>query len=301
MVCPSCGKYVAGAKTACEYCGAALQMGGLPSSNPIPPADVGTMPDTSADISRQRRDATACLLLGLFSFAALPASFAIDRFEDTLSLDVATALYMAALMTAFGAGVAALVLGRRVNHLTRRTTPGMVLGAVGAGLWSLSILTQIATIHTRYSFHPSPYAIGSLKTISTATVTYFCWFGHGFPLKLSNLGCDPSKRETSDQAAGLIDEILASGTKSGYRFSYVAGPVDSQGRVLTYTVHADPLEKWAGAPHYFTDQSGVIRQQSKRQANVSSPPLQGDSGDWGRSSDGTVDCSEVLKFYPSPP
>jgi hypothetical protein len=51
----------------------------------------------------------------------------------------------------------------------------------------------------------------------------------------------------------------------------VAGPVDSKGMVQSYTVYVDPIDPKAGDMHYFTDQTGVIRQQSKRQANVNSP------------------------------
>jgi hypothetical protein len=156
----------------------------------------------------------------------------------------------------------------------------MVLGAVGAGIWSLCILLFLTIPNMLRSRLPdegvSP--VGSLRTINTAAITYACTYGHGYPLKLSNLGYDPSKR--NDQAAGLIDERLASGAVGGYRFYYIAGPVDSQGKVLTYTVHADPLESRAGEPHYLTDQSGVIRKEAKRQADAGSPIIEGGwSGD----------------------
>jgi hypothetical protein len=270
------------------------------------------MPETSADISRQRHDAIASLLLGLFSFAALPASFAIWKFEVELPTSAATALYVTAFVVSLAAGVLALVFGSRAHKTLRRIkertfsrfipTSGMVLGVVGVVLGYLVIDSQIATMRFRYSFHPYPYAIGSLRTINTAAVVYFCRYGHGFPLKLSYLA-PPKSEATSDLAAGFIDDILAAGTKSGYRFYYVAGPVDSQGRILTYTVHADPLEKWPEASHYFMDQSGVIRQQSKRQASINSPLIEGENGGsgWGWGTDGAVDCREVLKFYPSPP
>jgi hypothetical protein len=237
--------------------------------------------DASNEMSRHGREAIACLLLGLLSFATLPASFAIGRFEVELPAAVATALYVAALVTALAAGVLALVLGWRASKAVRliegrmysdyRATPGMVLGVVGAGLGSLVIFTQIATIQTRYSFHGGYSPVGSLRTINTAAIEYSSQYGHGFPLKLSYLGYDPSKK--NDQAAGFIDEILASGTKGGCRFYYVAGPVDSQGMVQTYTVHADPVDPKAGHPYYFTDQTGVIRKQSGREANATSPPV----------------------------
>ena len=38
-------------------------------------------------------------------------------------------------------------------------------------------------------------------------------------------------------------------------------------------LHADPVDPKAGDVHYFTDETRVIRMQSKWQANASSPPL----------------------------
>jgi hypothetical protein len=190
-------------------------------------------------------------------------------------------LYVSAFVTALAAGVAALVLGWRANKIIRRTEGrtfghhravlGMVLAAVGAGLGLVIIPIQIATIHVRYGFRQGSSPAGPLRAINTAAIMYASEYGHGFPLRLSYLGYDPSIR--NDQAAGFIDQILASGKKGGYRFYYVAGPVDSHGMVLTYTVHADPVEPGAGHVHWFTDQTGVVRRQSNREANVSSPPV----------------------------
>jgi hypothetical protein len=265
------------------------------------------MPGASGDRSRQRRDANACLLLGLLSFATLLADIALGFFLDRLPAmhrvpgAVMGAVMIAFFLTGMSAGVLALVFGRRANQAIRRiegrisgddrASPGMVLGAVGAGFWSLCILLFLTVPYMlRFHLPGGVSAVGSLHTINTAAITYACTYGHGYPLKLSNLGYDPSKR--NDQAAGLIDEILAAGAKGGYRFYYVAGPVDSQGKVLTYTVHADPLESRAGEPHYFTDQSGVIRKEAKRQADAGSPIIEG-----GWSSD----CSKIRKSYPSQP
>jgi hypothetical protein len=240
-------------------------------------------------MARHGREAITCLILGLFSFATLPASFAIDRFEVELPKAVATALYVAAFVAAIAACVLALVLGRRANKAIRRSggrifgdiraTSGMVLGVIGTGLGLLTIPIQIATISTRYSFHPGYYSpVGSLRTINTAAITYSSQYGHGFPLRLSflappKLGRNGRYEDPNDQAAGFIDEILASGTKGRYRFYYVAGPVDSQGKVQSYTVHADPIQPSAEHPYYFTDQTGVIRKQSGREADASSPPV----------------------------
>src|SRR5216684_1903025 len=64
-------------------------------------------------------------------------------------------------------------------------------------------------------------AVGSLRTINTACVTYSTTYGTGFPAALANLG--PANPATAAQA-DLIDQVLVAGAKSGYSFTYVAGP-----------------------------------------------------------------------------
>lgn len=61
--------------------------------------------------------------------------------------------------------------------------------------------------------------------------------------------------------------------KSGYRFTYVAGPPDEKGLRLHYTVRADPLDPDSGHRSFFTDETGVIRSEKGRPAGPSSPPL----------------------------
>src|SRR5665213_2377101 len=62
-------------------------------------------------------------------------------------------------------------------------------------------------------------AVGSLRTINTASVAYSTTYGT-YPTALSNLG--PSTSPTST-TADLIDSVLVTGTKSGYSFSFTPG------------------------------------------------------------------------------
>ena len=55
-------------------------------------------------------------------------------------------------------------------------------------------------------------AVGSLRTLNTAAVTYSTTYG-GYPKGLTNLAPATSATSTS---ADLVDSVLASGTKSGY-------------------------------------------------------------------------------------
>ena len=113
-------------------------------------------------------------------------------------------------------------------------------------------------------------AVGSLRTINTACITYSTTFG-GFPSSLASMGTSGAASSTS---ADLIDNVLASGTKTGYTFTYTAGAV-AGGVIPVYTVTASPIVAGqTGQRYFFTDQSAVIRFNVSALATVSDSPLQ---------------------------
>jgi hypothetical protein len=68
---------------------------------------------------------------------------------------------------------------------------------------------------------------------------------------------------------------LAIGTKSGYSFTYSPGASDSTGRINTYAFTGVPITSSTGTNYYFTDQSGVIRQNSTTTAGSTDSPIAG--------------------------
>jgi type IV pilus assembly protein PilA len=111
-------------------------------------------------------------------------------------------------------------------------------------------------------------AVGSLRSINTACVSYSTTYGAGYPPTLVSLG--PPAPATAANA-DLIDSVLAAGTKSGYTFVYTVGGVGN----TTYTNVADPVTRGTtGQRGFFTDQSGVIRFDAVATATVTSAPLQ---------------------------
>jgi len=113
-------------------------------------------------------------------------------------------------------------------------------------------------------------AVGSLRTLNTACVTYSTTYG-GYPNALSDLG--PAASATST-AADLIDSVLKSGTKSGYTFTYTKGGTDASGNVLSYTIASAPVTaNTTGQRTFFTDQSGVIRANATGTADANSTPI----------------------------
>jgi hypothetical protein len=71
-----------------------------------------------------------------------------------------------------------------------------------------------------------------------------------------------------------IDPVIASGEKSGYRFTYVPKR-EGNGRIEAYEVFADPVsEGRTGTRHFFVDQSGIFRFAIKTRANAQSETIQ---------------------------
>jgi prepilin-type N-terminal cleavage/methylation domain-containing protein len=117
-------------------------------------------------------------------------------------------------------------------------------------------------------------AVGSLRTINTAEVTYATAYPtEGFAANLASLGgaapCGPSVIAN----ACLIDEVLSmTAKKSGY--SFLAPGTGAIPRVA-YTATGDPtLIGSSGQRAFFTDQSGVIRYDTTgATATAASPAL----------------------------
>jgi type IV pilus assembly protein PilA len=116
-------------------------------------------------------------------------------------------------------------------------------------------------------------AVGALKALTESALLYSNSYG-GFPHALSDLGPAAGGTPATSASSDLIDSVLASGIKSGYRFTYAAGTTDPNGNVQSYTITATPVSPGStGQRSFFTDQSGTIRSTSTGTADSTSPPL----------------------------
>jgi len=129
-------------------------------------------------------------------------------------------------------------------------------------------------------------AVGSLRTLNTAEVTYATTYNTGYSATLGNLGPNTAGQNPVATAAGLVDEVLSgsnvaqanatTSSKSGYTFIYTPAGTDTNGRINTYQITATPVAVGTtGTNFYFTDQSGVIRQNSTTVAGSTDSPLAG--------------------------
>jgi type IV pilus assembly protein PilA len=103
-------------------------------------------------------------------------------------------------------------------------------------------------------------AVGSVRTINTAEVTYSTTYGTGFA-PLANLGgADPCAAAAAN--ACLIDSVLTGGNKSGYTITTLAPAAVGTIAVpnVVYSVNAVPVVVGqSGQRSFCSDQSGVIR------------------------------------------
>jgi type IV pilus assembly protein PilA len=106
-------------------------------------------------------------------------------------------------------------------------------------------------------------AVGTLRTMNTAAVTYSSTWQNGFP---PNLGSLVYKAVADCTHASLLDNILATdpATKSGYSFAYAGQTAFAPTACgapgwQTYAIDATPLTVGTtGQRSFCTDESGVI-------------------------------------------
>ena len=116
-------------------------------------------------------------------------------------------------------------------------------------------------------------AVGAMRTLNESVLLYSNSYG-GFPHALSDLGPGTGGSAPTSASADLIDSVLSSGVKSGYRFTYVPIASDPSGNVLSYSITATPVVPGSsGQRSFFTDQSGTIRSTPNGTADSTSAPI----------------------------
>jgi type IV pilus assembly protein PilA len=104
-------------------------------------------------------------------------------------------------------------------------------------------------------------AVGSVRTIGTAEVTYSSSWGSGYAVDLASLGGPPPCTAAVSTAACLIDPLLsvAPFTKSGYAFN-AAGTLLVNGVRNGFEVNATPTTvQTTGVRAFCDDQTGVLK------------------------------------------
>jgi type IV pilus assembly protein PilA len=117
-------------------------------------------------------------------------------------------------------------------------------------------------------------AVENCRTIATAEIIYYTTYGVGFAPSLNALGGPVAGAPTVTNAQ-LIDDVLSTGNRSGYIFTYVPLSIDTNGAYQDYGLNADPQAVGlSGDNHYFTDEPSVIHVNTIAPATVNDPPIQ---------------------------
>ena len=232
---------------------------------------------------RQSRMANAANWLGIAALIVPVAAFGLS-FASYEACGWSSLLFLLTFplsLVAAGLGFVAWFRISRNPHLHGTEEAG---GGWKKGLGGLLLCFLFVILSPASKFPPCgerPYrndasAVGSLRTIHTACVTYASNYPQtGFPRALRQLRMPPSGEKEGPEYAGLIDDVLASGRKSGYDFTYTPGTPDAKGVITTYGVSARQVMFGKGGyRNYFTDQTGVMRATpDDRPATAQDPPL----------------------------
>jgi len=124
----------------------------------------------------------------------------------------------------------------------------------------------------------------TMRTFFTSAVAYSSTYQNGFPPTLATLG-PPGGGGSTCQNADLIDNVLASGIKSGYYYVYVPslqlpapGSTCAVAGFAAFALNADPgpggVDRGrVGRKSFFLDESGVIRFSLIAVAGPTDPPI----------------------------
>jgi type II secretory pathway pseudopilin PulG len=251
MYCTTCGQQNPDNGRFCNNCGQSLQPADAGSVVPPPPiATSSTVPPPPTG-STQENDgkAVASLILGILSLtffwivAGIPAIILGHMSRSQIKKSMGK-------LKGDGMALAGLIMG----YISVATLPFIVMIIAAIAIPNL-LRARIAANEAA--------SVGAIRTINTANVTYAATYG-GFAPSLTALGGSSSNCSApSKEHACLVDTVLASGQRSGYRYTYTAEDSDNDGVIDKFFVEAEPIKKGSsGRSAYCTDESGVIRKQA---------------------------------------
>jgi hypothetical protein len=169
--------------------------------------------------------------------------------------------------------LAAILCGHLAIYFLRspvQTKQQLPIAGIGLALGYAGLLIVLAwPILNHHHPHFDSSAVGSLRTLNTAAHELATVHG-SYPTSLSDLSCQGG----SPNVDWCIDDVLAHGMKSGYRFTYLPTRPSRDGQFRSYQIHGDPVKsKPFTRLHFYTDEENTIRYQFNQKANTTSTPL----------------------------
>src|SRR5215469_15888155 len=104
-------------------------------------------------------------------------------------------------------------------------------------------------------------AVGSVRTIGTAEVTYSSSWGTGYSIDLKSLGGPTPCTTATATSACLIDPLLSiTQVKSGYTFNAAGTLADTAGILNGFEINATPTNvQTTGVRSFCDDQVGIVK------------------------------------------
>jgi type IV pilus assembly protein PilA len=226
-------------------------------------------------------------LVSAAAVAGTPGTAYAPTGAETTSGKAIASLVMGVLVFIPFSAVAAIILGHLALSEIRKSagrlkgqglaTAGLILGYAEIALIPVILIIAAIAIpnllRARMAANEAS-SIGVLRTYNRAIVSYaVACPNQGYPVSAVNLGPGAGNCD----GANLVDRALAGPMprKNGYLFRYEPGVPDATGKVMSYTITADPIEeRTTGIRHFFVDESGVIRIEKGHAAGAESEPLQ---------------------------
>lgn len=220
MLCSGCGNNVAPGERFCRVCG--KEVSASVANATAAGVAAGGPPATSGK-------AIVSLISGLFFFL-LPASILAVVFGHLSLRDIRKS---AGRLKGEGVAIAGLILG--------------YLGVAFIPFFLIIAAIAIPNLLRARTSANETSAAASIRTISTAEVSYSATHNAGFTCSLSDL-------------SELIDSRLASGQKSGYAFELSGCTPGENGSMVKYQVVAYPItQNTTGTRAFCSDESAVIK------------------------------------------
>ena len=213
-------------------------------------------------------------LISVASSLVIPAVVAAAAVFNSINLP--SAIVMMCVFSPLVAAFFGHAARRQILKSGQRDSKGSRLAAAGLTAGYLEIILSVVIIafsvphHDKWAMSEAD-TVGSVRTLNRASHAYAdAHPQEGFPSRLGVLSMDRSQSETS----WGIDQALAGGLKSRYRFTYLPRSTKGDGVMDVYQIYADPVDRPdRDARHFFTDQTETIRYSVGRPGNETSPAL----------------------------
>lgn len=213
------------------------------------------------------------------TFAAIPLLVTLGLITGVSQpIPVAVDVVLVLLCPLIAAFLGQWVLRQLKHGAIEQAGHARVKARAGTACGYLEIFIMLLVVASTPFHHGNPMAanessaVGSLRSLALAAKHYEeAHPEEGFPTDLKLLG---SKSGNADEP-WMVDINLASGVKSGYRFTLVTEGRVNDGRIRHYKIYADPVEQdKTGLRHFLVDETAVVRFSFNQPANSNSEALQ---------------------------